>query len=64
MDEIEILFILNQLEPKFKSVLYQTSLDFREDLEQDLKERVINIIQNNKMREVPSFFDFYEEILT
>ncbi|MBB4824736.1 putative house-cleaning noncanonical NTP pyrophosphatase (MazG superfamily) [Sporosarcina luteola] len=63
MNEVEVLFILNQLEPKFKSVLYQTSPDFREDLEQDLKERVINIIQNNKMRDVPSFFDFYNDVL-
>lgn len=64
MDEIDILAILKQLEPKLQSVLFQTSNDYREDLEQDLKERVIKIIKNNIHLEVPGFFDFIGEELT
>lgn len=61
MDEIDILAILKQLEPKMQSVLFQTSNDYREDLEQDLKERMIKIIKNNINLEVPGFFDFIGE---
>lgn len=61
MDEIDILAILKQLEPKMQSVLFQTSNDCREDLEQDLKERMIKIIKNNINLEVPGFFDFIGE---
>ncbi|WP_391122230.1 hypothetical protein [Psychrobacillus sp. L3] len=63
MDETEILSILKQLEPKLQSVLFQTSNDYREDLEQDLTERIINIIKNNINLEVPGFFDFIGEEL-
>jgi len=63
MDETEILAILKQLEPKLQSVLFQTSNDCREDLEQDLKERIIKIIKNNINLEVPGFFDFIGEEL-
>ncbi|MFJ7972449.1 hypothetical protein [Psychrobacillus sp. NPDC096389] len=61
MSEIDILAILKQLEPKMQSVLFQTSNDYREDLEQDLKERMIKIIKNNINLEVPGFFDFIGE---
>ncbi|WP_342601139.1 hypothetical protein MHB48_09165 [Psychrobacillus sp. FSL H8-0483] len=63
MDETHILSILKQLEPKLRSVLFQTSNEYREDLEQDLKERIIKIIQNNILQEVPGFFDFLGEEL-
>ena len=63
MDETDILTILKQLEPKLQSVLFQTSSDYREDLEQDLKEHIIKIIQNNINLEVPGFFDFIGEEL-
>ncbi|QFF98960.1 hypothetical protein PB01_09010 [Psychrobacillus glaciei] len=63
MDENDILSIIKQLEPKLQSVLFQTRNDYREDLEQDLKERIINIIKNNINLEVPSFFDLIGEEL-
>lgn len=63
MDETDILSILNQLEPKLQSVLFQTSNDYREDLEQDLKERIIKLIKNNINLEVPGFFDLVGEEL-
>lgn len=63
MDEIDILSILKQLEPKLQSVLYQTTNDSREDLEQYLKERIIKVIKNNINLEVPGFFDFIGEEL-
>lgn len=63
MNENDILSILKQLEPKLQSVLFQTSNDYREDLEQDLKERIIKIIKNNINLEVPGFFDFLGEEL-
>ena len=61
MDETEILTILKQLEPKLQKVLFQTSYENREDLEQDLKERMIKAIKNNISYDVPGFFDFLEE---
>ncbi|TQR20633.1 hypothetical protein [Psychrobacillus vulpis] len=63
MDEYDILSILKQLEPKLKSVLFQTSDDYREDLEQDLIERIIKIIKNNINHDCPGFFDFLGEEL-
>ncbi|WP_144509750.1 hypothetical protein [Bacillus sp. FJAT-22090] len=63
MDEIDILSILKQLEPKLQCVLFQTTIDCREDLEQDLIERIIKVIQNNINLEVPGFFDFIGEEL-
>ncbi|TQR18529.1 hypothetical protein [Psychrobacillus soli] len=63
MNETDILMIIKQLEPKLQSVLFQTSNDCREDLEQDLKERIIKIMKNNINLEVPGFFDFIGEEL-
>lgn len=57
MSDKDIMTILKELEPKLKSVLFQTNYVYREDLEQDLIERIISIIRNNKMHEVPSFFE-------
>lgn len=57
MDEAEILKLLKQLEPKMEKVLFQTSFEYREDLEQDLKEKVLKIINNKVTQEVPGFFE-------
>lgn len=61
MDETDILSILQQLEPKIRSVLFQTSNNDREDLEQDLIERLIKVIKNNINYDVPGFFDLLAE---
>lgn len=52
--------ILNMLSPKIKSVLKQTSVQNRDDLEQELKILVIKKI-NSGFREVPSFFELIKE---
>lgn len=61
MDETDILSILQQLEPKIRSVLFQTSNNDREDLEQDLIERLIKVIKYNINYDVPGFFDLLAE---
>jgi len=57
MDDKDILKVINQLEPKLKSVLLQTSFEHREDLEQELKERIIHIIKKKISYDVPGFFE-------
>ncbi|WP_313894651.1 hypothetical protein [Psychrobacillus sp.] len=61
MDEYDFLSILKQLEPKLKNVLFQTSYDNREDLEQDLIERIIKIMKNNIHQDCPGFFDLLRD---
>ena len=57
MDDKEIMKVISQLEPKLKSVLLQTSYEHREDLEQELKARIIHIIKKKLSKDVPGFFD-------
>ena len=59
MAEIEIE-LLNILEPKLKSVLQQTSLQNRDDLEQELKIIVLKKIKKG-LNAVPSFFELIKE---
>ena len=59
MEEIEIK-LLNMLEPKLRSVLRQTSLQNREDLEQESKILVLKKIKKG-LDPVPSFFELIKE---
>ncbi|MBD7944397.1 MULTISPECIES: hypothetical protein [Psychrobacillus] len=61
MDEAEILALITQLKPKMQRVLHQTSFEYREDLEQELKEKIIKIIQSKISYNTPSFFDLSNE---
>ena len=51
--------ILDTLKPKIKSVLRQTGLQHRDDLEQELYLLVIEKM-NKGFREPPSFFDLID----
>lgn len=61
MSEEEIMEIIELVQPKIKKVLFQTEYQSRNDLEQDLMEKIIKKINNNELKEVPGFFDFLEE---
>lgn len=56
-EEIELL--IEKLQPKIKSVLSQTNLNYRDDLEQELKEKIIKKIKEGKIdKNVPDFFEY------
>ncbi len=57
MDDTDILKVFHQIEPKLKRVLLQTSQEYRDDLEQELKERIIRIIKKKISYDVPGFFE-------
>lgn len=61
MTDKEIVKIIELLEPKIRKVLLQTNIQHREDLEQDLLERIIKKIRSNDIKDVPGFFDFINQ---
>ena len=61
MSDIELIKIIELLEPKIKKVLLQTNIQNRDDLEQDLKELIIKKISSNDIKDVPGFFDFINQ---
>lgn len=52
--------ILDMLQPKIKSVLNQTSWQYRRDLEQEISLMIITAIQTKQFHQVPSFFELIE----
>lgn len=54
----EIIDIMN---PKIKSLLSQTSIENREDLEQELKILVIKSYKNLKINDIPNVIDLLHE---
>lgn len=52
--------ILEMLRPKIKSVLTQTDLNNRLDLEQELLLMIIMVVQTKDFQAVPSFFELLE----
>jgi len=52
--------VLEILQPKIKSVLNQTSLQYRLDLEQELSLMIIKAIQTKQFNKAPSFFELIE----
>lgn len=61
MSDIELIKIIELLEPKIKKVLLQTNIQNRDDLEQELKELIIKKISSNDIKDVPGFFDFINQ---
>lgn len=57
--EIEELF--HMLEPKIQNSLRETSVKYREDLEQEIKLLILTIIHEKNFNDVPGFFEFIEE---
>lgn len=52
--------ILEMLRPKIKSVLTQTDLNNRSDLEQELSLMIIKVVKTKEFRKIPSFFELLE----
>jgi hypothetical protein len=60
IDKNDILFIIKLIEPKIKKTLKETDIQNREDLEQDLKEKIIKKLKDSDLNKVPGFFEFLE----
>ncbi|MBM7647033.1 hypothetical protein JOD45_003268 [Scopulibacillus daqui] len=54
--------ILKQMEPKIRKTLYSIPKSYREDVEQDLKLKIIQTIDNVKYEETPGFFEFKQKV--
>lgn len=63
LDENDIDFIINRVQPKISASLLQTHPTYREDLEQDLKEVIIRKVKEGKIDcDVPGFFEHLNRI--
>ena len=61
-DQNALLDILEQFEPKIKKSLFQTSINNRDDLYQELQLKVIKSILNFDLDSCPSFLDYITHI--
>lgn len=55
----ETLMIIENFTPKIKQCLHQTSYQEREDLEQEIKLKIIEKLATQEFNETPSFWDFF-----
>lgn len=55
----ETLMIIENFTPKIKQCLYQTSYQEREDLEQEIKLKIIEKLATQEFNDTPSFWDFF-----
>lgn len=58
---LEVSEVLELLNPKIKSSLKQTSYQDREDLEQEIKLKILQHLDNVNKRDIPNFFSFLNE---
>lgn len=58
----EVMSILNKFKPKIKKCLRNTSYQYREDLEQEIKLKVIEKLDDVEFNNPPSFWDFFNEV--
>lgn len=49
--------IINIMDPKIKKLLYQTSIENRDDLEQELKVLVLKSYKNLRLQNPPNVID-------
>ncbi|WP_397538015.1 helix-turn-helix domain-containing protein [Rummeliibacillus pycnus] len=52
--------VLKAFKPKIKKTLQQTSFQNRDDLEQELQLKLVNIIKMYDLEEIDGFWGFYE----
>lgn len=57
-----VLAIIQKFSPKLKQSLYQTSQQDREDLEQDLILKMIEIIYRYNLESTPGFWEFQKMV--
>ncbi|WDV06125.1 hypothetical protein [Lysinibacillus irui] len=55
----EALMIIENFTPKIKQCLHQTSYQEREDLEQEIKLKIIEKLAKQEFNDTPSFWDFF-----
>lgn len=55
----ETLMIIENFTPKIKQCLHQTSYQEREDLEQEIKLKIIEKLATQEFNDTPSFWDFF-----
>lgn len=55
----EMLIIIQNFTPKIKQCLHQTSYQDREDLEQEIKLKIIKKLTTKEFQNTPSFWDFF-----
>ncbi|MBD7983774.1 hypothetical protein H9649_04210 [Sporosarcina sp. Sa2YVA2] len=61
--EQDIEFIIEKVQPKIVASLSQTSMNNKDDLEQDLKEKIIRILKEGKIdSSVPGFFEYLKRV--
>lgn len=53
--------VLDMLKPKIKSVLNQTDMQNREDLEQEICLMIIATIKEKEFKQLPTFFELLEQ---
>ncbi|MFD1205210.1 MULTISPECIES: hypothetical protein [Sporosarcina] len=59
LKEKDIEFIISKVQPKISASLSQTSPNYKDDLEQDLKEMIIRKIKEGRIdNNVPGFFEY------
>jgi hypothetical protein len=58
----DILFIIDKISPKIKKCLYQTTYNYREDLEQELHELIIKTLKKQTInhKNLPGLFEYLE----
>lgn len=61
MTEKEILELFNQLQPKLDKVLRQTTPQHRDDLKQDLIEKMLLKLNKDDFHDVPGLFEFIDQ---
>lgn len=57
-----VLSIIQKFSPKIKQSLYQTSQQEREDLEQDLILKMIEVIYRYSLESTPGFWEFQQMV--
>lgn len=55
----EMLIIIENFTPKIKQCLHQTSYQDREDLEQEIKLKIIEKLTTKELENTPSFWNFF-----
>ncbi|MEE3808220.1 MULTISPECIES: hypothetical protein [Lysinibacillus] len=55
----ETLIIIENFMPKIKQCLHQTSYQEREDLEQEIKLKIIEKMATKEFKDTPGFWDFF-----
>ncbi|PFA68122.1 hypothetical protein CN378_08415 [Bacillus sp. AFS015802] len=53
--------VIRTFEPKIKKSLYLTRVDYRDDLEQELKMKLVRYVRDYSLENVPGLFDLKEQ---